>query len=200
MNPRYRYLLLLGVLVIAALLAFPLRDAIYEVVIVPLAFLGFQLGLLYRSLSQGVWWWVIITIVLLMLTFSLVPPLKPSPKRERGAKPRIGQVEELTIWLHRVKGGTYFKWLVANRLGKLAYQMLLHREGGRPRTVFAPLVGLDWTPSQELQTYLELGLHGSFTDFPYSGSRFVSPSKTPLDYEVQQAVEFLESQLESNER
>ncbi len=200
MNPRRRYLLLFGVLVIAALLAFPLRDAIYKVVIVPLAFLAFELGLMYRSLSQGVWWWVSIAIVLFVLLFSLVPPLKASPRQEPRSRPRVGQVEELTIWLRRVKGGTYFKWLVANRLGKLAYQMLLQRESGRPRSVFAPLVGLDWEPPQELRMYLEHGLHGSFADFPHTGARFNAPPKTPLDYEVRQAVEFLETQLESNER
>lgn len=200
MNPRRRNLVLFGVLVIAALLAFPLRDVIYETVIVPLAFLGFELGLMYRSLSQGVWWWVIIAVVLFMLLFSLVPPLKPAPRREPNYKPRVGQVEELTIWLRRVKGGTYFKWLVANRLGKLAYQMLLQRESGRPRSVFAPLLGTDWKPSKELQTYLELGLHGSFADFPNPGSRFSAPPKTPLDYEIRQAVEFLETQLENDTR
>lgn len=198
MNPRRRYILLFCVLIIAALLAFPLRDAIYEAVIVPMAFLGFELGLMYRSLSQGVWWWVIVFVVLLMLLVSLLQPLKPSPKRDPGPKPRVGQVEELTIWLRRVKGGTYFKWLVANRLGKLAYQMLLHRESGRPRSVFAPLVGVDWQPSKELQAYLEHGLHGSFAEFPHSGYPFRAPPITPLDYEVRKAVEFLESQLEND--
>lgn len=200
MNPRRRYLLLFGVLVIAALLAFPLRDAIYKVVIVPLAFLAFQLGLMYRSLSQGVWWWVLVAVVLFLLLISLLPPMKPSPRREPRSKPRVGQVEELTIWLRRVRGGTYFKWLVANRLGKLAYQMLIHRESGRPRSVFAPLVGLDWKPSKELQAYLEHGLHGSFADFPHSGSPFNARPVTPLDFEVRQAVEFLESQLENDKR
>ena len=199
MNRRRRWLLF-GILVIAALLAFPLRDAIYEAVIVPMAFLGFELGLMYRSLSQAVWWWVIVVIVLFLLLFSLLPALKPSPKKESRFKPRIGQVEELTIWLRRVKGGTYFKWLVANRLGKLAYQMLLQRESGRPRSVFAPLVGADWQPSKELQSYLEHGLHGSFAEFPHSAAPFRAPPKTPLDYEVRQAVEFLESQLERDSR
>lgn len=198
MNQR-RFWLSFGVLLIAALLAFPLRDAIYDVVIVPLAFLGFQLGLLYRSLSQGVWWWVIVFFVLSMLLVSVLP-LKAPRKREPARKPRVGQVEEMAIWLQRRKGGTYFKWLVANRLGKLAYQMLLQRESGRPRSVFAPLIGSDWKPSSELQTYLEHGLHGSFADLPHARSPFNTPPKTPLDYEVRQAVEFLESQFESNNR
>lgn len=196
MTRTRRWLLIVAVLVIAALLAFPLRDAIYETVVIPIAFIGFQLGLFYRSLSQAIWWWVIITLVLFMLSFSLVTPLRPTRRKEPKSKPRLGQVEDMAIWLGRAKSGTYFKWLIANRLGKLAYQMLLHRESGRPRSVFAPLTGADWKPSKELQTYLETGLHGSFSEFPIARP-FAALPKTPLDYEVRDAVEFLESQVEN---
>ena len=200
MSRTRRLLVILGVLAIAALLAFPLRDTIYDAVIVPVAFLGWGLGLMYQSLSQSIWWWVIVLLVLFMLVFSLVPPLKPVRPKAAKAKPRVGQVEELAVWLRRVKTGTYFKWLVANRLGRLAYQMLLHRESGRPRSVFDPLVSKDWRPSRELQNYLEIGLNGSFADFPNNGSRFAAPPKTPLDYDVRDAIDFLESQLENNSR
>ena len=198
MTRARRWLLLVGVLVIAALLAFPLRDAIYETIVIPVAFIGFQLELFYRSLSQAIWWWVIVTLVLFMLVFSLVSPLRPARRKEPKSKPRRGQVEDMAIWLGRAKSGTYFKWLIANRLGKLAYQMLLHRESGRPRSVFAPLVGTDWEPSRDLQTYLETGLHGSFSEFPTS-RRLTAPPKTPLDHEIRDAVEFLEAQVESSD-
>jgi hypothetical protein len=198
MSRRRRFLLVLGVLVVAALLAFPLRETVYETLVIPVAYVVFQLGLYYRSISQAIWWWLLITVVLFMLTFSLLPYLKPRRKSDVRVKPRLGQVQELALWLHRLEGGTYYKWLVANRLGKLSYQILLHRENGRPRSVFSPLSGADWNPSQELRTYLEIGLHGSFADFPHSGSRFATLPKTPLDFEVRDAVEFLESQLESN--
>lgn len=190
-----RWLLMLGVLVIAALFAFPLRDAVYETVVIPVAYIGFQFGLLYRSLSQVIWWWLIVVMVLFILVFSLMPQLQPKRKKDERSRPRHGQVEDLAIWLTRAQGGTYFKWLVANRLGKLAYQILLHRESGRPRTVFAPLVGVDWEPSKDLQAYLETGLHGSFSDFPTPKLPLAAPPKTPLDHDVRDAVDFLESQL-----
>jgi hypothetical protein len=106
-------------------------------------------------------------------------------------------VENLAVSLRRAEQGTYFKWVIANRLGKLAYNILLQRESGKPRSVFAPLLGVDWEPSKELQSYLESGLHGSFADFP-TVSRFSgSHQKTPLDVNVVEAVEFLESHLEN---
>ena len=105
-------------------------------------------------------------------------------------------MEYLSSWLGRAKSGVYFKWLVAIRLGNHAYQIRLHRESGRPRSVFAPLVGEDWKPSRDLQEYLETGLHGSFSDFSSSNRPWVPQPKTPLDYGVEEAVEFLESQVE----
>jgi len=193
-----RWLIISGVVIIAALLAFPLRSAIYEMIVVPLAFLGWELGLFYHSLSQAVWWWLIFAIVFLMLIFSLLPDYKPHEREEPKSRPKHGPVQDLVIWLERARSGIYFKWLIANRLGKLAYQILQQRESGRPRSVFSPLVGPDWEPSSALRQYLEIGLHGSFSDFPNIG-RFLSvPPQTPLDYEVKNAVEFLESQVENS--
>ena len=197
MTRTRRWLLLIGVLVIAALLAFPLRETIHEIVVVPVAFIGWQLGLLYRSFSQLIWWWLIVAIVILMLIFSLVPRVRPYRREPPKSAPKHGQVEDLANWLGRAKSGIYFKWLIANRLGKLAFQILLHRESGRPRSVFAPLLGTDWEPAKDLQMYLETGLHGSFSDFPNSNRPFTAPQQTPLDYDITEAVEFLESQVEN---
>jgi hypothetical protein len=190
-----RLLIVAGIVVIAALLAFPLRETIYDTIVVPAAFIFWGLKLFYRSFAQLIWWWLSVVFVVFMLIFSLLPRGEARPRRQTKSKPKRGQVEDLAIWLGRADHGTYFKWLVANRLGKLAYQMLLHRESGRPRSVFAPLVGTDWKPSKELQSYLETGLHGSFSDYP-TPRRFTTPSKTPLDHEIGEVVEFLESQAE----
>jgi hypothetical protein len=197
-TPGLRRPLILGaILVIAAILAFPMRETIYGAVVIPAAFIGWQLGLMYRALPQIAWWWLIVVIIFFMLVYSTLPSLKPVRREEPKPQPRHGQVEDLAIWLGRTKSGVYFKWLVANRLGKLAYQILLHRESGRPRTVFQPLVGEDWQPSRELREYLETGLHGSFSDFSSLKRPLAVQKKTPLDYEVRNAVEFLETHVEN---
>lgn len=197
MTPRRRRFILAGVLIVAALLAFPLRETIYETIVIPFAYIAWNLGLLYRSLSQGIWWWIVGGIVLLMLAFSLVPETQSRSRERAKAKPAQGPVESFAVSMRRADEGIYFRWLVANRLGKLAYQILLHRESGKPRSVFAPLRGPDWEPSVELQKYLETGLHGSFADFPHTRRPFTTPQKTPLDLNVLDAVEFLESHVEN---
>jgi hypothetical protein len=196
MTPLRRRLILAGVLIIAALLAFPLRETIYETIVVPIAYIAWYVGLLYRSLSQGIVWWVVVAIVLLMIAFSLVPETQFRGRERPKPRPAVGPVENLAISMRRADEGVYFRWLIANRLGKLAYQILLHRENGRPRSVFAPLRGQDWKPSPELQKYLETGLHGSFVDFPYAKRPVAAAPRTPLDQNVMESVEFLESHVE----
>ena len=185
-----------GALIVAGLLAFPLRETIYRMIVVPAAFVIWNLELLYRSFSQGIWWWAVTFIVLILLVFSMIPRSAPRRQELPRPSPPQGQVEGLAIWMKKAEKGIYFKWLVANRLGKLAYQMLLHRESGRPRSVFTPLLGVDWEPRQEVQHYLEIGLHGSFTDYPHHGRR-AAAGHTPLDLDVSEAIDFLEAQLEN---
>lgn len=196
-TPTQRRLILLAALVIAGILAFPLREAIYRMIVIPAAFVAWNLNLVYRSYSQGIWWLAVVLIVLFMIGFSLMPRGASRSRATAKRKPLQGPVEGLAVSLGKAERGMYFKWVIANRLGKLAYQMLLHRESGRPRSVFAPLTGTDWEPSKDLRTYLETGLHGSFADFPNVKYPLGTRPKTPLDMNVGEAVEFLESQMEN---
>lgn len=198
--PKRRWLIFAAALMIAGILAFPLRETIYETIVVPAAFILWSLNLLYRSLPQELWWWIVIFVVFAMLAFSLVPRSTFRGRAEAKRKPPLGQVEALAVWLRKAEGGIYFKWLIAHRLGQLAYQILLQRESGRPRSVFAPLLGMDWEPTKELQSYLETGLHGSFADFPNVKRLFGTPQATPLDLDVAEAVEFLELQTTTDKR
>ena len=192
-----RVLILLGIAVIAGLLAFPLRSAVYNAIIVPLAYVLWVLGLWYHAVHQVIWWIVVIVFVSFVLIRSLLPGFKPVVKVPVKSKPVVGQVESLAVWVNRAERGIYFKWLIANRLGRIAHQILAHRETGKPRSVFDPLTGSDWDPNDGLQAYLESGLHGSFTDFPYANRPFSRPQKIPLDHDVNDAVGFLESQIKS---
>lgn len=185
-----------SVLVLSLLLAFPLRDVVQRAVVVPLAYLFWILNLFYQSTPQLVDWSLIVLAAMILLVQSLGSKPRYGVRRPSRARPAQGPVEKLAEWIHKSKGGIYFKWLVANRLGNLAYQMLVQREGDPSRSVFAPLVGADWRPSTHLQNYLETGLHGSFAEYPRA--RRMSRSTSPLDLEIGEAVTFLESQLETH--
>jgi len=190
---------LMIIAVIAALLAFPFRDAVYHLVVIPLAYVFWLLGLFYRSIGQSFWWIGIALVTLLVLGTSLLPEIKPKGRKIDLQREERGGVESLARAMAKSDQGTYFKWVVANRLGKLAHQLLSMREHGKPRSLFAPLAGEDWEPPDEVRHYLERGLQGSFADFPSARwDYFSQPKKTSLDLNVKEAVEFLESQQVDN--
>ena len=192
-----RWLVIVGVVVIAALLAFPLRGVVHQVIVVPVSYSLWLLGLLYLALPQQLWWIAVTLLVLFLLGKSLLIEIKTPRRPIPVSRIDRGKVESLAVAMQKSDRGIYFKWLVANRLGKLAYQILQQRENGKKRSVLAPLVGQGWEPEIGLRQYLEKGLHGSFADFPNSGYRFfVRPPKTSLDHDVREAIEFLESQVE----
>jgi len=196
-----RWLAVAGVVAIAALLAFPLRGIVNELIVVPIAYIFWLLGLLYISTHQVIWWIVILLLVLFILGKSLLPELKLPRKPGTPTRRARGKVESLATSLQKSKKGIYFKWLVANRLGKLTHEILLQRGNGKPRSVFAPLTGEGLEPTLEMQQYLEKGLHGSFAEFPNTGNRyFARPSKTLLDHDVAEVIEFLESSIESKDK
>jgi hypothetical protein len=192
-----RALIVTGILLLAVLLAFPLRDAVHEVIVIPVAFLLWTLGLLYHALPQYIWWILVLLAVSYLFIKSLVPVRKPRERPAQTRKPPVGQVENLATWIHRSQRGTYNKWLVANRLGKLAHQILVQRDSGRPRSLFEPLDGPDWDASPELAEYIHSGLQGSFANYPRQKNPIAPPVKTPLDYDVAEAVEFLESKIDN---
>jgi hypothetical protein len=195
-NPLQRNLALIGILIIALLLAFPLRDAVYETIIIPIAYLWWVLGLWYHSVHQSIWWVVALVLVLLTLARSLRSTGKIRERVRLKHKPVIGQVENLSAWMKRTERGIYFKWLIANRLGKVAHEILAQRMGGKTRSFFDPLTGPDWKPDASVQGYLESGLKGSFADYPQRRWQFFAkPEPTPLDHDVNDVINYLESQV-----
>jgi len=186
---RQRLIAIIGIFVIAVILAFPLRDAVYSMVIVPISYLMWLLNLAYHLVNQAVWWLVVLFLVVSIFARSLVKQEKPPQRIPLKNKPIIGQVEDLSVWMKKSRKGVYFRWLVANRLGKVAYQILLRRDSGTNRSVFDKLTGNGWEPPTSVQEYLEAGLQSSFTDHSYQ-------NKSPLGNDVTETLDYLEEQLD----
>lgn len=190
-----RNLVLFGILIIALLIAFPLREAAYRAVIIPVAYAWWVLGLVYHAVDQSIWWFLALFLVLAALFRSLLPLGRLGERMRFKARPVVGQVEGLSVWVKRTERGIYFKWLLANRLGKIAHEVLAMRMGGKTRSYFDPLAGPDWEPGGKVQAYLESGLRGSFADYPQGRRFFSKPEPTPLDQNMDEVIEFLETQV-----
>jgi hypothetical protein len=141
-------------------------------------------------------WILLLVVIAFMLLGSLTRKGKRTPDEEPKAKPELGQVETLAEGLVKMRRGTYYKWKVANRLGRLARDFLIQRGDRASTRDLGPLTGRDWHPSQPVDAYLETGLHGSFADFPNQPWRLRPPEPTPLDIDVEEVVAFMESQIQ----
>lgn len=191
---RKRLFMLFALFLLVAAVAFELRDPIYEMVIVPLAYLLWLIGLYYHLVPQVVLWVALILLMLLTATRTLLMQI-PLGKRTIVVRRTLqGPVEKLSYLLDARGRGIYYKWLIANRLGKLARELLDQREGLRVTRGFSRLSGRNWKPPGEVEAYLESGLNGSFAD--YSRARWSRPLPTPLDAHPQLVVEYLESEME----
>jgi len=197
---RSRLWALTGALVVALVLAFALQDVIRRNIVIPLAYLWWIIRLYYSAFPQVLFWALMILIVVLMLMRSLNARVPRKQREERVRRHRRGTIEELAVSLERSREGIYLKWTIAHRLGKLARDLLIQRGDRADASVIAPLSGRDWHPAGPVDAYLEAGLNGSFANYPNPKWPFTRPEPTPLDLNVGQAVEFLESQMENYDR
>lgn len=197
MITKQRPIFVLSIAILCLVTAFVLRKLIYEIVIVPLTYLWWLITLYYHLLPQVVIWALLIAIILFTAIRGLlmeIPVGRPVLLKKKNSQ---GPVETLSVLIHKSNQGNYYKWVIANRLGKTARELLDQREGRQIKQKFTKLVGKGWNPPKDVVAYLESGVNGSFADYPQrTWSR--SPS-TPLDINPQKVIEYLESEMENNQ-
>lgn len=176
-------------------LAYVLRKTIYEIVIIPLAYLWWLTTLYYHVLPQAVIWIILIGVILFTAVRGLLMEISVGRTVIIKKREAQGPVEALALLVRKTDKGVYYKWLIANRLGRTAREMLDQREGRQMKQKFTRLTGRDWDPPEDVAAYLESGVNGSFADYPQSGWR---APRTPLDVNPQQVIEYLESEMENN--
>jgi hypothetical protein len=87
----------------------------------------------------------------------------------------------------KARRGNYFKWQVANRLGRIVRRLGDFSGGSVPAS-----------PDDTVEKYLDAGLNYSFVDFPTPRHRLIPAPKTPLDADPQRVVDYLESLMEES--
>jgi hypothetical protein len=179
--------LLAAIAIISLLLAYFLRDVVYQVLIVPLAYMLWVLGLYYSLIPQWVQWALLVAALLLVVLWNLLPDIRFSPRRETRRHRPPGEVESLANWIVRARHGNYFKWQIANRFGRIARRLNdVSGPGGRQHS-----------PDEAVESYLDAGTNYSFVDFLRPRNRFERLSRTPLDIDLRRVADYLESQMEN---
>jgi len=195
---------LIGILVLIVILALALRDVVAAAIIIPAAFLWWLIRLYYASIPQAIFWGLLILLTVYSAVTTVIPALRFRSIEKTSVKITRGHIEILADWIKKSGRGTYYKWLVANRLGKDAREILAQREGNPiskkfnafPKRHRDNLTGRGWNPPQKIDTYLNIGLNGSFTNILRPRWFWQSPPPTPLDVEIQQVIDYLEDEME----
>lgn len=173
-------------IVLAAILAFAARDLVYRVLVLPLSYAAWQLGLLFRAVPQLVWWTAVVVTIALVLGWQLVPELKPAARSGMQPPPLVGEVEVVARWVQRSRRSTYFRWQLAHRLGRISGK-LMELSGHKPAGAL---------PNARVDSYLAAGMYNSFVDFPAPRHPLARRTATPLDADPGEVVDFLELQAQ----
>ena len=182
-------------LFLTTVLAFLLQDVIRGAVLMPAAYLGWLIGIYYRSIPQFFIWSLAVTLILFLILDNLLPREWPALNKHSRPHSKRGTLEDLSVWITRAPEGVYYKWLIANRLGRIARETLEQRVPHNGDERSGHLAGGDWHPSDPVRAYLEVGLNGSFADYPGWRRPWQRADRTPLDISLPEVLDFLEKQL-----
>lgn len=188
---KLRQILLIGAAVMmAGIMAFPLRDLVNDLVIGPLSYLVWVVGVYYLSIPKVLVWIILLVIILSIFANSYAGTWHREERSQVKKITRMGPIEMLAGWISQPGRGNYFKWRVARLLGEAACRLLgLPEHSNR----------LNWggraEPSSNVRDYLEASLNTTFADYPMP-SLFSRRKPTPFDLNLEDVITFLESQLE----
>ena len=179
---------------IAAVLAYILKDIVGAFLFEPVSQMWYALYLLYLSIAQIIFWFILIVVVALIAFGSLYGKFGLARLDEGEKKSKPGPVANAARHIARSDEGIYYKWLIANRLGKLA-RSIFARNAGNESAGITVLQGSGHQPTSEIVAYLMSGLTQTFADYPRRNWLGRLPI-TPLDVEIERVIEYLESKME----
>ena len=207
-----RRLLLAGlVLLLAIPIMFVLRGVAREMIVVPLLYFLWLGRLLWQSLPQALLWILFLALGLYLAAKSLSVGRDRTHRMRPVRKPAIdeaGYPGSVAVWARRVELAgrrEYYRWYLAQHLGRLAQEVLAYRARLAPDQVKSHQVlredRLDVPP--EIRAYFEAGQQLTpprrvrFPRLSRLASRLRSPAESPpLDLDPERAIRFLERQLE----
>jgi hypothetical protein len=191
LQPRRKAILFI---IVAALLAIVLKDAIWNQLIAPFLYQLWLTWIFMRSMPQIVYWNSLVVLIAIVTLISLIKHRRRKSNTIQEVIQTQDPVAKVANSISDLHKGTFFKWLIANQLGTLARSILIYQHG----EVALPkrrLIGRTWNPPAHIQRYLEAGLASSLINKPRRWLLFKS-SDSPFDIDVNTVVEYLEDQLE----
>lgn len=175
--------LLLTLILLSVGVALATRDAVRDVVVLPLAYLLWRLRALLAGVAQLVQWAVLVSALTLVMAWQLVPRLKRPSRSAPRARGTTGPVEEAAIGVLNARSGHYFRWQLAHRLGVAARRLAEISAGDAAGP-----------PSSPVSEYLAAGVDHSFVEFSSRPHSFSRRTRTALDIDPGDVLAYLEAQ------
>jgi hypothetical protein len=196
---KRKTIILVGLLLGLALLAFVIQDFVRELLLYPLVYLYWSLRLVYEGVPGIIWWGVAIVLLMLLALKSL------SKGKGRVQSAQAQGSTSLTrpqMWMRRIKKtrhGEYFKWQLAREISQLAIAHLANQERLTLEQARDKLASgqLDLPP--KIQAYLAAGaLSKSFGQYTQAESGLRLPgTQSPLDINPDDIVSYLDNKQAS---
>ncbi len=174
-------------LILVAVLVYPARHVISGVIIRAAAYMVWTLNLMGRTIPQQVLWLFLVLLILYIAVGSFYGKRFREESSPEMADPVIGPVEAMAEWIEERHRGIYFKWQIANLLGKVQQTILQTASRGTSNRIPPP--------SDRVQAFLDAGINTSYADYAPDGL-LLKKADTPLDIELEQVVDYLEEQME----
>ena len=198
---RKRLLAITLVALLAIPLALVLRDFVRDVFVVEFLRVLWAGRILFESLPQWPMWVLLLLVLVFIAAGSLGRVTKPVQKEKEPEVAHQGQVQALARWIRRTTQGTYFRWRLANYLGKLAWDVMAYRAHTTPQVLKQRQRAgrLDMPPV--VQEYLQSTQAIDFVAPPSFLSRLRArlgrgASFAAYDPALESVIQFLEAELE----
>lgn len=193
-----RHYLFIGFIIIAAVLALLLRDLVRSILVPPVLYAFWMARIVYQTLPQLFWWGLVMLILLLIAARSLTLRSNSTKSTESAHRTRESRLDMWTKWIDQTRKGGYFRWYLAHELGRLYLSVLASRERLTNDQALTRLVNKKTGLPPDVQAYVETGLDArqSFTFGDLGGKLPFRSKSSPLDLELEEIIEILESKLD----
>jgi hypothetical protein len=188
--------ILIGILLIISLFLAPYAGVIIQTLIIePISYYWWGLKRLIEAIPQEAYWFFIISGLGMIVIVNLLRSFALTREPKGNRTPQAGPIQSLAEAICQSKKSNYFKWLIANRLANLTYN-LVNPHIGDDKGGSKHFSQISSNLPLKTMEYLEAGLNSSFMDYPKKGRYRNKQEDTPFDTDLEQIIATIESQME----
>jgi hypothetical protein len=188
----WKSILFTALFIVIAITFISFRKMVVGTIVRVAAYIVWSVNTTGQVIPQQILWIFLLLLIMYIAVGSFYGKRSEGGSARINASPLVGPVEMRTKWIEEGYRGTYFKWQIANLLGKV-HQSIQESASRGTSGPMPPKV-----PPQ-VQAYLDAGVNTTYADYSSPGL-FQKTEPTPLDIPLEQVVAYLEEQLEINQK